>query len=59
MSGANVETNRLFGKQSLGDPVCSLDSHLLGQSGHRQGTTSDLTHISQLRATPISRHLFS
>jgi hypothetical protein len=57
MNGANVETNRLFGKQSL--PVSSLDSYLLGQSGHRQGTTSDLTHISQLRATPISRHSFS
>jgi hypothetical protein len=48
MNGANVETNRLFGKQSLGDPVCSLDSHLLGQTGQRHGTTSDLTHISQL-----------
>jgi len=56
MNGANVETNRLFGKQSL--PVSSLDSYLLGQSGHRQGTTSDLTHISQLRATPISGHSF-
>ena len=58
MNGANVETNRLFGKQFLGDPVCSLDSHLLGQSGHRQGTSSDLTHISQLRATPMTRQSF-
>jgi len=58
MNGAYVETNRLFGKQSLGDPVSSLDSYLLGQSGDPQGTTSDLTHISQLRATPISRHSF-
>ena len=58
MNGANVETNRLFGKQSLGDPVCSLDFHLLGQSGHRQGTASDLTHISQLRATPMTRQSF-
>jgi hypothetical protein len=59
MNAANVETNRLFGKQSLGDPVSSLDSRLLGQSGHRQGTTSDLTHISQLRATLSLVTLFS
>jgi hypothetical protein len=58
MNGGNVETNRLFGKQSLGDPVCSLESKLIGQFGHRQGTTFDLTHISQLRASPISRHTF-